>query len=104
MGVKQWIFQRISNLIIIIFGVWLLAFLCGSNEITQQTLITLMSDGSTKLFLIVTLVFACLNSMLAGWQIAGDYAHKVNLPENLLTGIAVVVSVGYLFCGLALLI
>jgi succinate dehydrogenase / fumarate reductase membrane anchor subunit len=103
MGVKQWVFQRLSNLIIIIFGAWLLAFLAGSGEINQQTLTALLSDGTTKLFLLITLVFACLNAMLAGWQIAGDYARKVNLPESLLTGIGVVVSALYLFCGLALL-
>ena len=70
MGVKQWIFQRISNLVFVLFGLWLLVGLMGGGE--TATLAALLSDGSTKVFLTVVLLLAGLNSVLAGWQIAGD--------------------------------
>ena len=104
MGVKQWIFQRVSNFVIILFGLWLLGILAGAEQITASTISTILADGTTRLFLIVTLVLACLNSMLAGWQIAGDYAQKVGLSDAIFTWFGIIVSLGYLACGLSFLL
>lgn len=100
MGVKQWLFQRISNAVFIIFGLWLLVALIGGET---TTLAALLANGTTQLFLAVVLVLAGLNSMLAGWQIAGDYAHKINVPSGVITAFAVVLSAAYIVMGLGLL-
>jgi len=100
MGVKQWVFQRICNLVFVLFGLWLLVALAGGQP---TTFAGLLSDSTTQLFLAVVLVLASLNSILAGWQIAGDYAHKVNVNCAVITGFVVVVSIAYLVMGLGLL-
>ena len=100
MGVKQWVFQRVCNLIFVLFGLWLLVALISGQP---TTLASLLADSTTQLFLAVVLVLAGLNSMLAGWQIAGDYAHKINVNSGILTGFAVVVSAAYILMGLSLL-
>jgi len=100
MGVKQWIFQRICNLVFILFGLWLLIALAGGEPTTFAGLLT---NGTTQLFLAIVLVLAGLNSMLAGWQIAGDYAHKINVPGSVITGIVIIASIAYMVMGLGLL-
>ncbi len=100
MGVKQWIFQRISNLVFVLFGLWLLLGLVAGQP---TTLAGLVGDGMTQTFLAIVLVLAGLNSILAGWQIAGDYAHKINVNASLLTGLGAVISVLYIVLGLKLL-
>lgn len=103
MGVKQWIFQRLSNVAVIIFGFWLVYFLASPGEFNHSTLIDLFSDRTSQVYLSLTLILASLNSMLAGWQIAGDYAEKFHLNENLLTGIGIAVSLAYIVTGLSII-
>ena len=38
MGVKQWVFQRLSNVAIIVFGFWLVYFLASPGAITAETI------------------------------------------------------------------
>tara|TARA_B100000767_G_scaffold242092_1_gene238946 strand:- start:573 stop:890 length:318 start_codon:yes stop_codon:yes gene_type:complete len=102
-GINQWIFQRLSNLAIVIFGLWLLVFLASPGIIDFNVLQDLTSDTPTLIFFSITLVLAGLNSILAGWQIAGDYADKFGLNQNLLVAIAVVVSLTYIAFGMYLL-
>lgn len=98
-GVKQWVFQRISNAVFVIFGVVLLInFLDGG--LSYETITGLLANTGFKVYLAVTLVFAALNSILAGWQITGDYAEKFGIPCWLMMGVTIVVSVGYLVFGL----
>ena len=103
MGINQWIFQRLSNLAIVIFGLWLLVFLASPGIIEFNVLQDLTSDTPTLIFFSITLFLAGLNSILAGWQIAGDYADKFGLNQNLLVAIAVVVSLTYIALGMYLL-
>lgn len=102
MGVKQWLFQRLSNFIFIVFGLWLLLTLIGMGS-DQSGLTTLLSSGSTQLFLTVVLLFAGINSILAGWQIVGDYAHKINVSEGPLVILCAVISFTYVLVGMRLL-
>lgn len=97
-GVQQWIFQRVSNAVFIVFGVVLLVNLvCGG--LSYDALAELFASTAFKLYALVTLVLACANSILAGWQITGDYAEKFNLPPCLMMAVAVVVSLLYLVWG-----
>lgn len=101
-GVQQWIFQRISNAVFIIFGLVLFANI-ASNGLNYEALTELFSGTAFKLYVFVTLLFACANSLLAGWQITGDYAAKFNIPPCLMMGVTVVVSLVYLVWGCMLL-
>ena len=101
MGVMHWLFQRTSNLVFVLFGVFLLATLF--NGVSGPALDAALSGGASRLFIILVLVLACLNSILAGWQIAGDYAHKINVSASILTGLGAVVSLAYLLVGFQIL-
>jgi succinate dehydrogenase hydrophobic membrane anchor protein len=101
-GVQQWIFQRISNAIFIIFGIVLLSTII-SNGLSYESLTEMFSSTGFTVYALVTLVFACANSFLAGWQITGDYAEKFNIPPCLMMGVTLVVSLVYLVWGCMLL-
>ena len=103
MGVKQWIFQRLSNVAISVFGLWLLYFIASPGEISHQTLLDLFSDQTSQIYLTITLVLAGLNSILAGWQIAGDYAEKFNLNQTLLVSFGTIVSIAYIAAGICII-
>ena len=101
-GVQQWIFQRFANVVIIVFAL-VLATLVTIGP-TYESVTGLFAQTWFKIYLIFTLVFATLNSVLAGWQIAGDYAHKADLPNWVLTGFVVVVSLVYFILALMLIL
>lgn len=100
-GVQQWIFQRFSNIVIIVFVLVLLTVL--SSDLSYASLSNLFAQAWFKIYLTFTLIFASLNSMLAGWQIAGDYAHKVSLPSWIFTGFGVLVTLVYALVALMLI-
>ncbi len=102
-GVKQWIFQRVSNALIISFGICLLCIFLSEDGLSYTSINELLSGGAFSIYLAIVLVFSCLNAMLAGWQIDGDYASKFGLPKNLITTVAVIASLGLLVFGLLVL-
>lgn len=100
-GVRQWVFQRISNALFVAFAVFLAYnIMCG---VTYESLQVLMSNTLVKVYLAVTLLFAFANSILAGWQIEGDYAQKFSIPKGLMLGFTILVSLGYLVFGISVL-
>lgn len=102
-GVKQWIFQRLSNALIISFGICLLCVLLSENGLSYTSINALFDGGLFTLYLTVVLVLSCINGILAGWQIDGDYTEKFGLPKNLITIVAVVVSLVMMVYGLTIL-
>jgi succinate dehydrogenase hydrophobic membrane anchor protein len=102
-GVQQWVFQRISNVVFIIFGIVLLNTIV-SNGLTYSALTALFATSAFKVYAATTLVFACVNSILAGWQITGDYAVKFKIPPCLMMGVTVLVSLTYLVWGVFLIL
>ncbi|MGS2724829.1 succinate dehydrogenase, hydrophobic membrane anchor protein [Porticoccus sp. GXU_MW_L64] len=101
-GTRQWLFQRLSNALVVVFGIVMIKVLV-SNELSHESLSALFAGQVFQIYAGLTLLFACFNSILAGWQIEGDYRKKLHIPKNLLTTVAVVVSLTYLGCGLMLL-
>ena len=102
MGVTHWIFQRISNVAIVVFGLWLVYFLASPGEVDFKTLKALFNDTTSIIYLLATLILAGLNSILAGWQIAGDYAEKFGINETLMVAFGTIVSIGYIAAGLCI--
>lgn len=98
LGVKHWVFQRVSNALIVIFGVVLAATL--ASGVTFEGLQATLANPLVKVYLVVTLAIVCANSVLAGWQIAGDYAKKFGFNASAMVGFTAVVSVAYFVCGL----
>ncbi|MEM1113443.1 MAG: hypothetical protein AAGI11_16130 [Pseudomonadota bacterium] len=104
MGVVEWIFQRVANVLIILFGLWLLLTLYLNGGMPQDTLDGLLASSAFRIYLLVTLLVAGLNSLLAGWQIAGDYAVKFGLNQSLMVWGAGAVSAAYVVVGAMLLL
>jgi succinate dehydrogenase / fumarate reductase membrane anchor subunit len=102
-GVKQWVFQRVSNTLIVSFGISLLCVFFAANGLSYESLKALFASQGFKIYFAVLLVFSCVNSVLAGWQIDGDYAKKFGLPYLLITVTTLLVSGVYLFYGLGML-
>ena len=71
------LFQRISNSVIILYAAFLVLWLVSQAGISYDSWSALFNTGWFKVFSVITLVLACLNSLLAGWQIGGDYIKKV---------------------------
>jgi succinate dehydrogenase hydrophobic membrane anchor protein len=101
LGVKHWVFQRVSNALFVVFGAFLAYTLV--TGVSYESLQALMSDTLVKVYLAVTLAFAFANSILAAWQIEGDYAKKFHIPKGVIVGIAVIGSIAYLVFGLSLI-
>ncbi|MGH1440492.1 MAG: hypothetical protein ACRBBR_10300 [Cellvibrionaceae bacterium] len=101
-GVKQWVFQRIANALFVSFGICLLCVFLSTDGLAYESIKT--EIVAWKWYFIIVLIFACINSILAGWQIDGDYAKKFGLPSNIVITLgAVLVSLLFLFYGLGLL-
>jgi succinate dehydrogenase hydrophobic anchor subunit len=66
-------------------------------------MLDLFSDQTSQMYLAITLVLAGLNSILAGWQIAGDYAEKFNLNQTLLVSFGTIVSIAYIAAGICII-
>jgi len=100
-GVRQWVFQRFSNVIIIVFAVVLAVTLGG--DLTYQSLSNLMAQGWFKVYLTFTLIVVSLNSVLSGWQVVGDYARKVHLPSWVLMGVVCITTLIYFIVAMTLI-
>lgn len=103
-GVKQWVFQRITNALIVSFGVALLCVILSDNGLSYASLKDLFASQGWKIYFAIVLVLGCINSVLAAWQIDGDYAKKFGLPNNIVITLGgALVSLIFLFYGLSLL-
>lgn len=103
MGINQWVFQRISNIAIVSFGLWLFWFIISPGEIDAVTIYEVLKSTSNKIFFLIVLVLSGLNSILAGWQIAGDYANKFGLNQTMIIVIVSLISLSYIVFGTYLL-
>jgi succinate dehydrogenase hydrophobic anchor subunit len=101
-GVKQWVFQRISNALFVTFGICLLCIFLGNDGLTYEYITAELI--SWKWYFVVLLVLAFLNAILAGWQIDGDYAKKFGIPSMVITVLTALVSLIFLIYGFKLLL
>jgi len=98
-GVKQWIFQRFANASFVVFGICLIYVFMADNGLSYNSLTALFTSFGFKLYLLLTLLLASLNGVLAAWQIDGDYAKKFGIPTLMITMVAIIVSIFYLIYG-----
>lgn len=99
-GVKQWVFQRVSNAFFVSFGVALLCTLVSIDDLNFQSLKELITASGFTYYFALVLLLACINSVLAAWQIDGDYANKFGIPNFAITVITMLGSLAFLFYGL----
>ena len=96
-GVRQWVFQRISNALIILYALIMLGWFLSQSELSYESTQALFGQVWFKLYTLITLVFVCLNSMLAGWQIAGDYLKAACVNRLLVVSVAAVSAIYFVW-------
>lgn len=104
-GITEWLFQRLSNVLIFCFAIFYILNLLVMGEVTYQDWVALHDALWFKVYATVTLIIVMVNSLLAGWQIATDYSQKVPLPGfgSLFHGFYTLVTLGFLGFGLFIL-
>ena len=104
-GVYEWIFQRVSNVLIFVFVAVYLGSLLTMGTVNYESWLALHTATWFKVYATITLVVVMLNAMLAGWQIGTDYTQKVALPgfTALFHSFYTVVTIGFLAFGIYIL-
>ena len=103
-GVNQWLFQRAANALFVVFSLALFAvLLCSKATADFEAISSFLNAPAVQIALTLLLVVAGLNSLIAGWQIAGDYAKKFKIPTAVFIAITAVVSAVTLIIGLDVL-
>ena len=94
-GSKQWMFQRLSNACIVAYSLLLVCLLFTVDLSSFTSVSNLFQSTWFKVITSLCVVFFAFNSVLAGWQIAGDYVKQKPLNKlfNMICMIASAVSV-----------
>jgi len=100
-GTKEWIFQRISNLAIVLYALVFVALVAGMDTVDYASWSALYGATWFKLYSSLTLILVCLNSILAGWQIGTDYI-KPEGTNKLYSLVVKAGSAAYLVFGLVI--
>lgn len=79
-GVREWIFQRTSNLLIISYLLVYVTLILNMDDVNYVNWSGLHSALWFKVYSTFTLIVAMANAILAGWQIGTDYTQKVPIP------------------------
>lgn len=101
-GVREWLFQRFSNLLIILFSAVYLGLLLTNAPLNYEKWLAMHSAMWFKLYGSFTLVCVMLNALLAGWQIGTDYTQKVPINgfDKIYTLLYFIPTLVYLFAGI----
>lgn len=104
-GVREWLFQRFSNVLIFVFAGVYIGSILSMDSIDYATWSAFHTATWFKVFASVTLVIAMVNSLLAGWQIGTDYTQKIPIPGFgvMFHTFYTVASIGLLAFGLYIL-
>ena len=111
-GVYQWLFQRKTNFLIVVYGLVMASHFLSDAATDYDATVAFFSKGWVIFFSALVLILICLNSVLAGWQIAGDYVGKIAgkdadkeaLINKLFMGACIIITIGYLIFGFILLL
>ena len=104
-GVKEWIFQRFSNMLILVFAVVYIGLFFSLETVDYASWQAMHGAMWFKLFATFTLIVVMINSILAGWQIGTDYTQKVPIPafSPLFHSFYILGSLAFLAFGLYIL-
>ena len=75
-GQREWIFQRVSNLSIVLWGALFVVQLFLMTQANYAEFQAIFAPLWFKIYTSITLLIICTNSVLAGWQIGTDYVQK----------------------------
>jgi succinate dehydrogenase / fumarate reductase membrane anchor subunit len=101
-GVYEWIFQRVSSVLIFAFAAFYIATVIFMEQLNYDNWVALHSALWFKVYATATLVIVMLNAILAGWQIGTDYTQKVPVAgfATLFHGFYIGVTLMFLAAGI----
>ncbi len=91
-GTKQWVFQRVSNILIVLFSLLVTVLFFTTPLYSYDTVTALIDKTWFKITASLCMLFFTANSMIAGWQIAGDYV-KANIANKIFNIVCILASV-----------
>ncbi|MBQ4876215.1 succinate dehydrogenase, hydrophobic membrane anchor protein [Pseudoalteromonas luteoviolacea] len=101
-GTKQWVLQRFSNALIVLYTLILIGLLVNQPVTDHQSLLAFIEPIWFKVATTLCVIIFALNGMLAGWQIAGDYVKSAGVYK-LFNTLCVVLSFTIIVTGIKLL-
>ncbi|AOT06881.1 succinate dehydrogenase, hydrophobic membrane anchor protein [Pseudoalteromonas luteoviolacea] len=101
-GTKQWVLQRVSNALIVLYTLMLVGLLVNQPVTDYQSLMHFFEPTWFKGVSTLCIVIFALNGMLAGWQIAGDYVKSAGV-NKLFNALCVILSITIILSGVKLL-
>ena len=101
-GTREWVFQRVANFLICLWAITFITTVLLQAPTDMESWRALFVPMWFKLFSTLVLLFAGLNSMLAGWQIGTDYI-KVPVINRPYMWLVKLISIAYVVIGLYIL-
>ena len=80
-GSKQWVFQRIGNACIVAYSALLVCLLLSVDLSSFTAVSNLFYSSWFKVTTSICIILFAFNSVLAGWQIAGDCVKQKSLNK-----------------------
>lgn len=104
-GTYQWVYQRISTILIIAYTIVYLSLIISMESHDFITWTSIHEQTWFKVYSTITLLVVMINSLLAGWQIGTDYTQKIPMAgfATIFHSFYVIASVGILGLGLYIL-
>lgn len=108
-GLADWLVQRISAVIVLLYVLCHAAIILGTPEMNYIQWRALFADTGMKIFSLITLVALCAHAWIGMWTVATDYlttrmmGSKATFVRFLFLVICLGVLVVYLLWGIMIL-
>ena len=105
-GVTDWLIQRVSALILVLYTLCLLVFLALNPNLGYQTWVAFFDLPAMQVFTMLALISICAHAWIGMWAIGSDYLrpHLMGALANPLRFIyqigCILVTIAYLLWGI----
>jgi len=100
-GLRDWLVQRVSAVVIAIYVVFLVSFLMTKGELNYEQWQALFSHNVMKVATIVTLLFVMLHAWVGLWTVFTDYL-KCTILRIFIEVLTIFALVSYFVWGVIL--
>ncbi|ARD39048.1 succinate dehydrogenase membrane anchor subunit [Edwardsiella ictaluri] len=97
-GIQDWLLLRASAIVIMLYVIYLLAFVVGAGPLNYTLWLDFFSSRITQVFTLLTLLCILIHAWIGMWQVLTDYVKPLALRLVLQLAIVVVLVV-YLIYG-----
>lgn len=101
-GLRDWLIQRVSAIILGIYSIFILIFLAGTHPVTFDAWHALFHSGVVKAFTFIALISLVGHSWIGLWTVFTDYVKPYLLRVTLEVSLVIALLV-YLAWGIVIL-